>query len=188
MELLHSQGKHKMNIAQAARETGLSIDTIRYYERRGVLPPPVRRPNRYRDYDAQHLAALKLAHGLRELELPLDHVADIVRVAHDATCGDVRETLITSIEESVVEIEARSANFGARVSAFVAFSVASVRCPPGADASRASRLAHVFAWWMGLVKGESPVAVIGGDHRTRSLQRARPAPVSWSRTNPMTAA
>jgi DNA-binding transcriptional MerR regulator len=107
MELLHSQGKHKMNIAQAARETGLSIDTIRYYERRGVLPPPVRRPNRYRDYDAQHLAALKLAHGLRELELPLDHVADIVRVAHDATCGDFRETLITSIEESVVEIEAR---------------------------------------------------------------------------------
>jgi DNA-binding transcriptional MerR regulator len=96
-----------MHIAEAARETGLTIDTIRYYERRGVLPPPVRRPNRYRDYDAVHLAALKLAHGLRELELPLDDVADIVRVAHDATCGDVREALMSSIEEADAQIEVR---------------------------------------------------------------------------------
>jgi len=78
-----------MNIAQASRESGLSIDTIRYYERRGVLPRPVRQPNRYRDYDEGHLAALKLAHGLRELELPLGQVAEIVRVAQEALEGDL---------------------------------------------------------------------------------------------------
>jgi len=96
-----------MNIAQASQQSGLSVDTIRYYERRGVLPLPVRRPNRYRDYDQEHLAALKLAHGLRELELPLEDVAEIVRVAHDATCGDVRAALALSIEEALGQIEER---------------------------------------------------------------------------------
>jgi DNA-binding transcriptional MerR regulator len=96
-----------MNIAQAARESGLSIDTIRYYERRGVLPRPVRRPNHYRDYDEAHLAALKLAHGLRDLELPLHQMAEIVRVAHDATCGEVRQALAASIEEAVGQIDLR---------------------------------------------------------------------------------
>jgi DNA-binding transcriptional MerR regulator len=96
-----------MNIAQASRESGLSIDTIRYYERRGVLPRPVRRSNRYRYYDAEHLAALKLAHGLRGLDLPLDVVAMIVRVAHDASCGDVRQVLTTGLRESLQKIDAR---------------------------------------------------------------------------------
>ncbi|MBF6598935.1 MAG: MerR family transcriptional regulator [Dehalococcoidia bacterium] len=96
-----------MNIAEAARASGLSIDTIRYYERIGVLPRPIRRSNRYRDYDEGHLAALKLAHGLRELELPLEQVADIVRVAHDAACGEVRQALTANIEGSVARIEER---------------------------------------------------------------------------------
>jgi DNA-binding transcriptional MerR regulator len=96
-----------MNIAEAARESGLTTDTIRFYERRGVLPRPVRRANRYRDYDQEHMAALKLAHGLRELELPLDQVAEIVRVAHDATCGDVRQALAARVETAIGEIDER---------------------------------------------------------------------------------
>jgi DNA-binding transcriptional MerR regulator len=96
-----------MNIAEAARESGLKTDTIRYYERRGVLPRPVRRANRYRDYDEEHVAALKLAHGLRELELPLDDIAEIVRVAHDATCGDVRQALAARVEAAIGEIDGR---------------------------------------------------------------------------------
>lgn len=96
-----------MNIAKAARESGLTVDTIRYYERRGVLPRPARRANGYRDYDEEHLTALRLAHGLRELELPLDHVAEIVRVAHDATCGDVRQALAARIDAAMNEIDGR---------------------------------------------------------------------------------
>jgi MerR family copper efflux transcriptional regulator len=96
-----------MNIASAARESGLTTDTIRYYERSGVLPRPTRRPNGYRDYDEAHVAALKLAHGLREVEMPLDEVREIVRVAHDATCGDVRQALSGKIEGSITEIEGR---------------------------------------------------------------------------------
>ena len=96
-----------MNILQAARETGLTPDTIRYYERRGVLPPAVRTKNGYRDYAEPHLASLRLAGGLRDLELPLDQVALIVGVAHDASCGDVRRALDASIRQTLAQIEAR---------------------------------------------------------------------------------
>ncbi len=96
-----------MNIQQAARETGLTPDTIRYYERRGVLPPPVRSKNGYRDYSEPHLASLRLARGLRELELPLDRVALIVGVAHDAYCGDVRRALEGSIRDTLAQIDER---------------------------------------------------------------------------------
>ena len=96
-----------MNIAEAARKTGLSIDTIRYYERRGVLPRPPRRANGYRYYDDEHISSLSLARGLTDLELPLAQVAEIVHVAHDATCSEVRDVLTSSIEESVAQIEQR---------------------------------------------------------------------------------
>ena len=99
-----------MNIQQAGRETGLSADTIRYYERRGVLPPPVRSKNGYRDYAEPHLASLRLARGLRELELPLDQVALIVGVAHDAFCGDVRRALEGSIQDTLIRIDERIAS------------------------------------------------------------------------------
>lgn len=96
-----------MNIQQAARETGLTPDTIRYYERRGVLPPPVRSKNGYRDYSEPHLASLRLARGLRELELPLERVGLIVGVAHDAYCGDVRRALEGSVRDTLVQIDER---------------------------------------------------------------------------------
>ncbi len=96
-----------MKISLAGQETGLAPDTIRYYERRGVLPSPVRSKNGYRDYTGPHLISLHLAAGLREVEVPLDRISLIVGVAHDACCGDLRRALVGSIEHSLTQIDQR---------------------------------------------------------------------------------
>ncbi len=87
-----------MNILEAGRRSGLGPDTIRFYERKGVLPRPPRRENGYRDYSEQHVATLGLVRGLRHLEMSLAEMRGIALVAHDATCGDLRSTLIEQLE------------------------------------------------------------------------------------------
>ncbi|WP_288254479.1 MerR family DNA-binding transcriptional regulator, partial [uncultured Hydrogenophaga sp.] len=47
-----------MQIKDLARATGVDIETIRYYERQGLLPEPARRDNGYRDYAVEHLERL----------------------------------------------------------------------------------------------------------------------------------
>ena len=98
-----------MNISEAARASGLSVDTIRFYERREVLPRPPRTANGYRSYTSEHIATLSLAARLRELDLPLDELSAIVRVAHDATCGELRDVLTGTVEGALGRIDERIA-------------------------------------------------------------------------------
>ena len=96
-----------MNIRKAAEVSGLSADTIRFYEKKGVLPSPPRRENGYREYTEGHVETLRLARGLRDLGLPLAEVSTILPVAHDGTCGDPRETLLGTLDQACGEIERR---------------------------------------------------------------------------------
>jgi len=51
-----------MKISELSRATGVDVDTIRYYEKAGLLPPPAREANGYRSYADRHLE--RLAFGL----------------------------------------------------------------------------------------------------------------------------
>ena len=96
-----------MNIQRAAAASGLSADTIRFYERRGVLPPPPRRANGYRDYSEQHVETLRLAVGLRGLGLSLNEMGAVLGLAHDGTCGDIRTVLSRTLAEAVGQLDDR---------------------------------------------------------------------------------
>ena len=96
-----------MNIQEASRQTGLSPDTIRFYERHRVLPRPPRRENGYRDYAQEHLATLRLVSGLRHIEMSLVDMQEVARVAHDATCGDLRQTLVGQLRNALEQADAR---------------------------------------------------------------------------------
>ena len=96
-----------MNINQAAVASGLTADTIRFYERKGVLPRPPRRDNGYRNYTADHVRTLRLARGLRHLEVPLEQVEPVIAVAHSGTCGEVRVGMIETLEGALAETEQR---------------------------------------------------------------------------------
>lgn len=97
-----------MKIGEAAREAGVSIDTVRFYERRGVLPAPERQPSGYRVFTEAAVARIRMTRALQDMGFTLDEVIDALR-AHDAggaTCDGERWRL-----EAVVDrIDARIAD------------------------------------------------------------------------------
>lgn len=96
-----------MNIHEAAQVSGLTIDTIRFYEKRRVVPSPPRAQNGYRVYTDEHVLILRLANGLRRLGIPLKDISPILQVAHDRTCGDLRGALSNTLEDALTETDRR---------------------------------------------------------------------------------
>ena len=89
-----------MKIGEVAREVGVTVDTIRFYERRGVLSAPNRRPSGYREYDEDTVARLRLVRRMQSLGLSLDEIIDAL-AAHDegrATCDSERWRLDAALE------------------------------------------------------------------------------------------
>ena len=89
-----------MKIGEVAREAGVTIDTIRFYERRGVLAPAERRPSGYREYGDATVERIRLARRMQWVGLSLDEIIDAL-AAHDtgrATCESERWRLDGALE------------------------------------------------------------------------------------------
>jgi Cd(II)/Pb(II)-responsive transcriptional regulator len=94
-----------MQIKELARATGVDLETIRYYEKQGLLPQPARRDNGYREFDASHLERLSFIRHCRALDMPL---ADVQRLlgfvdSPDAHCGDANQL----VDEQLARVRAR---------------------------------------------------------------------------------
>lgn len=78
-----------LKIGEVAARAGVSVDTVRYYERVGILPPAQRRPSGYRMFDEATVERIKLVRQLQDLSLTLEEVdAMLVAVAGGAaTCA-----------------------------------------------------------------------------------------------------
>ena len=98
-----------MKIGQLARAAGVSIDTVRFYERRGVLPPPQRQPSGYRTYTEATAHRIRMARTLQGLGFTLEEVIDALH-AHDtgtATCENQRwrlEAVLDRIDTKIAEL------------------------------------------------------------------------------------
>ena len=98
-----------MRIGQVAAEADVSVDTVRFYERRGVLPPPQRRPSGYREYPASAVERIRMARALQHLGFTLDEIIDALH-AHDsgtATCdGELwrMEAVLDRIDARISEL------------------------------------------------------------------------------------
>lgn len=98
-----------MKIGQVAQEAGVSIDTVRFYERRGVLPVPQRRPSGYRMYTESTVERIWMARALQHLGFTLDEVVEALR-AHDsgvATCDSERwrlDAVVDRIDAKIAEL------------------------------------------------------------------------------------
>jgi DNA-binding transcriptional MerR regulator len=97
-----------VKIGELAQRAGVSIDTVRFYERRGVLPRPERTASGYRVYTPETVDRLRLARRLQHLGFTLDEIIDGLAV-HDrggATCDSERWRLDAVLERIETRIAA----------------------------------------------------------------------------------
>lgn len=80
-----------MKISELGRATGVDVETIRYYEKAGVLPAPAREANGYRSYGPAHLERLAFVRHCRGLDIPLADVRRLLDFAAGTRdgCGDI---------------------------------------------------------------------------------------------------
>ncbi len=80
-----------LSSGQLARETGVGVETLRFYERRGILPRPERTPSGHRRYRAEVVNVLRLVQQAKTLGFTLAEIAGLLslRGKPTATCNDV---------------------------------------------------------------------------------------------------
>lgn len=84
-----------MKIGDLARATGTQVETIRYYEREGLLAAPARTEANYRHYDDAHVARLSFVRHCRSLDMTLDEIRALLRFKDDpaGNCHAVNDLL-----------------------------------------------------------------------------------------------
>jgi MerR family copper efflux transcriptional regulator len=92
-------------IGEVARDTGLTVKAIRYYEAEGLLPKLRRTPSGYRLFSQEEVRWLSLLRHARELGLPLSELRPLAERLSEATCSDVEGHLRTLILQRQKEVE-----------------------------------------------------------------------------------
>lgn len=89
-----------MRIGDLGESTGTAVETIRYYEREGLLPVAQRADNNYRVYTAAHAERLAFIRHCRNLDMTLDEIRTLLRLrdAPSSDCGEVNTLLDDHIE------------------------------------------------------------------------------------------
>ncbi|MCG7362429.1 helix-turn-helix domain-containing protein [Roseomonas sp. ACRSG] len=72
-----------LNIGALARATGTKVETIRWYERVGLLPAPARSAGNYRTYGEAHLGRLSFIRRARDLGFSLEQIRTLLDLAED---------------------------------------------------------------------------------------------------------
>lgn len=95
-----------MKIGEVARKAGVNIDTVRYYERKNLIPEPPRRESGYRQYTMDTVRRIHFIRKAKELGFSLKEITELLslRVSPDTACADMKkhaETKITDIEAKI---------------------------------------------------------------------------------------
>ena len=96
-----------MRIGELARAAGTTVETVRYYEKEGLLPAPLRGLNNYRSYGEAQLERLRLIRNCRKLDMSHEEIRSILRLAddHAAGCGGINDLF----DAHIAHVDARIA-------------------------------------------------------------------------------
>lgn len=70
-----------MKIGELAQRAGVRIDTVRYYERQRLLPPPARQPSGYRHYASSDVSRLRFVRRAKTLGFTLDEIRELLALS-----------------------------------------------------------------------------------------------------------
>ena len=98
-------GNKLMKIGEVAKQTGIGIETLRFYERSGLLDKPVRTEAGYRLFGADALATLEFIKRAQVLGFTLTEINRIISESHsgESPCDEVREI----VRQRLVELDER---------------------------------------------------------------------------------
>lgn len=129
-----------MRIGELGQATGVDVETIRYYEKLGLLPRPARALNGYRTYGKAQLERLAFIRHCRALDVPLAEIGRLLDfVAHpDADCGDINRL----IDAQLARVRARLKSMRALEKQLAALRA---RCEAGHTAAECGILHELVA-------------------------------------------
>jgi DNA-binding transcriptional MerR regulator len=151
--------KSYIRAGELARAAGVSTDTLRHYERKGVLAKPRRSSNGYREYPPEALARVLLVRRALAFGFTLDELARVLRAraSGGAPCREVRalaaaklsevEARLSELASLREELRATLAEWDARLSKTAGGVRAGLlESLAGSDTSTTKRRAHAPAW------------------------------------------
>jgi Cu(I)-responsive transcriptional regulator len=100
-----------LTIGRLARATGTNVETIRFYEKSGILPAPARTDGNYRSYDPAHLNRLSFVRRARDLGFSLDEVKALLKLSDDqnqscAAVDNIAKKHRDEVERKIRDLEA----------------------------------------------------------------------------------
>ena len=108
--LLEARTMKPLTIGQVARQAGVGVETVRFYERQGLLEEPSRRESGYRQYPEDVVSRLRFIRRAKELGFSLKEIKELLalRVDPSTTCREVKEQAeakIGDIEEKIHSLQ-----------------------------------------------------------------------------------
>ncbi len=95
-------------ISKLANAAGVNIETVRYYQRRGLLAEPSRENGGFRSYDETHVQRLQFIKRAQELGFSLDDAAELLSLSETASRKQLREitrSRVLDIRQKIVQLE-----------------------------------------------------------------------------------
>jgi Cu(I)-responsive transcriptional regulator len=99
-----------MKIGELANATATKVETVRYYEKIGLLPPPARTSANYRAYGSEHLARLSFIRRARDLGFTLEAVRELLTLSDDKSqsceaVDSIARVHLTEINQKVRDLK-----------------------------------------------------------------------------------
>jgi MerR family transcriptional regulator, copper efflux regulator len=95
---------HGLSIGELAKAASVSIYTIRFYEKSGLLPPPSRRPSGFRQYSEFDVVQLQFVRQARSLGFSIDEIAELLALEAEQSSAVVSSVVERNLESINLKI------------------------------------------------------------------------------------